>query len=375
VELIHPLLDWSMRLLSLPRQKGSGDMTKYGRPLKFGFSPNPTAADPTRPVQLACLAETLGLDYVGVQEHLYSADYHDTWTLLTAIGTATSRISLFTTVADLHLRSPSMLAKAAASLDLLTGGRLEVALDVGILWKQLVALGGEKGTDETALAALEEAMQVMHLMWIGDRSLHFKGAFYELAELEPGLAPARPVNIWLGVNEPQALALTGRLANGWIADCYPRLQPGDLAGLSKQLDDAATLAGRQHSEIQRVWNIKGTIGSQESTTYFEGSPRQWAEALAQLAVNVGIDTFLLMEGEDAEEQLERFALEVVPLTREVVEQAPGASITTGLSRAIQGAKASGPTRAEEETDNVDWVDATSMESFPASDPPASASFI
>jgi hypothetical protein len=81
-----------------------------------------------------------------------------------------------------------------------------------------------------------------------------------------------------------------------------------------------------------------------------------------------------MEGDNAEEQLRKFALEVAPRTRELVEQAPGGAVFYGLCRAYEGAGASGATLAEEETDNVDLVDETSMGSFPASDPPASNSF-
>jgi hypothetical protein len=89
---------------------------------------------------------------------------------------------------------------------------------------------------------------------------------------------------------------------------------------------------------------------------------------------VGIDTFILAESENAEEQLELFAREVIPLTRELAELAPGASPAFGLAHAYQGAAASGATPAEEESHEVDIVDETVMESFPASDPPASNSF-
>ena len=348
-------------------------MTKYGRRLRFGYVPIPTAVDPMRPLRLAAQAETLGLEYVGIQGHPYNAEHHDAWTLLAATGMATSHISLFINVADLPLRPPAMLAKAAASLDLLTGGRIEVGLAAGASWDQLVAMGGEKRSEKEALAALEEAIQVMRLMWSDEDSVRFAGKFYQLASLHPGPAPAHRIGIWLGGNEPQALALVGRLADGWIADHYPIIQPGNLAMLSKHVDDAAASAGRQPSEIQRIWNITGTIGNADSREIFQGSAKQWAESLAELAINVGIDTFLLMEGENAEEQLQKFALEVAPYMRELVE--PASAVPSGLARAHQGAGASGATPAEEKTGDVDWVDETSMESFPASDPPASSSTI
>jgi len=99
----------------------------YRRPIRFGYFLTPYA-DPSRPLQLAALADELGLDYVGVQDHPYQPRFHDTWTLLTAIAMRTQRISVFPDVVSLPLRPPAMLAKAAASLDLLSGGRLELGL-------------------------------------------------------------------------------------------------------------------------------------------------------------------------------------------------------------------------------------------------------
>jgi alkanesulfonate monooxygenase SsuD/methylene tetrahydromethanopterin reductase-like flavin-dependent oxidoreductase (luciferase family) len=323
---------------------------------------------------LAALAETLGLHYVGIQDHDDDADRHDIWTLLTAIGTATSRISLIAKGDDLPLRPPTLLAKAAASLDLLIGGRVELDLGARSFLAALTDPESEGRSDQEALAALEEALQVMRFVWSGERPIDFAGNFYPLTDAELGLTPARRIGIWLGVSEPHALALVGRLADGWIPDPYPLMQPHELASLSESLDNAAALAGREPSDLQRIWRITGIIANEESSTPFHGSAKQWAELLAHLALDVGIDTFLLVEGEDTEAQLEKFAREVVPLTRELVELAPGVTIKTGLTRAYQGAAASGATRAEEEDDDVDWVDETSMESFPASDPPASSSF-
>jgi alkanesulfonate monooxygenase SsuD/methylene tetrahydromethanopterin reductase-like flavin-dependent oxidoreductase (luciferase family) len=355
-------------------------MTKYGRGLRFGYCLLPTATEPTRPAQLAKLAETLGLNYIGIQGHEDDVDRHDTWTLLSAIGAATSRITLIAKGDDLPLRPPAALAKAAASLDLLTNGRVELDLGARAFLDAQTAMGNERDREKEALAALEEAIYLMRLLWSGERPLHFEGNFFAISDEEAALAPARRINIWLDVNEPQDLMLTGRIADGWIADDVPRLQPDELANLSRHIDDGMMMAGRKTTDLQRIWRISGTIADEESDLPFNGTAKQWAERLADLALNVGIDTFLLMEGkegkkgEDVEAQLEKFAREVVPLAQELVELAPGVTIESGISRAVQGAAASGPTRSEEETDNVDWVDETSMESFPASDPPASSSF-
>jgi hypothetical protein len=347
--------------------KGPCFMSKYQRLLRFGYSLRPTAEDLKQSLQLATLAEELGLDYVGIHDLPDNALDHDMWTLFTAIGVATSRISLFTNVADLQSRPPTMLAKAVASLDSLTGSRrVEVGLRAGALTNPIVDRGGEKSSDKEALDALEEAIQAMRLMWAGERSTSLT------ANEQSGSTSVQSIGIWLAAIEPHTLELAARLADGWIFASHLVIQPDALMMLSKQIDEAAASTGREASDIQRILNISGTIGNEDSDVPFQGSAKQWAESLARLALDVGIDTFLLLGGEDAEEQLEKFGKEVVPYTREIMAHAPG--VTTGLSRAYQGAAASGATPAEEETDDVDWVDETSMESFPASDPPASSSF-
>jgi alkanesulfonate monooxygenase SsuD/methylene tetrahydromethanopterin reductase-like flavin-dependent oxidoreductase (luciferase family) len=88
-------------------------------------------APATRPVELAVLSERVGLDLVTFQDHPYQAAFHDTWTLLTWVAARTERIQLSGNVLNLPLRPPAVLARAAASLDLLSGGRVGLGLGAG----------------------------------------------------------------------------------------------------------------------------------------------------------------------------------------------------------------------------------------------------
>ena len=85
------------------------------RDVKFGYFLVPDAEGPL--LSLAQEAEQLGLDYIGIQDHPYQRRFVDTWVLLSMIAAKTSRIGLFPDVANLPLRPPAVLAKAAASIN------------------------------------------------------------------------------------------------------------------------------------------------------------------------------------------------------------------------------------------------------------------
>ena len=142
--------------------------------VRFGYFLTPEA-DPTRPLELARLADELGFDLIGVQDHPYQRRFHDTWTLLTAIAVTTHQVSVFPDVASLPMRPPAMLAKAAATLDLLSGGRLELGLGAGAFWDAIVAMGGPRRGPGESIRALEEAIQVIRLMWSEQPAVRFSG--------------------------------------------------------------------------------------------------------------------------------------------------------------------------------------------------------
>src|SRR5438094_6775208 len=99
-------------------------MTDYGHPLKFGIVLSPSADSPAHLIAQARLADAEGLDLLGAIDHPYRPDFLDTLTLLTFVLGQTEHISVFPDVACLPLRPPALLAKAAASLALLSGDRV-----------------------------------------------------------------------------------------------------------------------------------------------------------------------------------------------------------------------------------------------------------
>ena len=132
----------------------------YGREIQFGVFVIPATMNPTRALDVASIADEVGFDLIGVQDHPYQWRFFDTITLLTAMAMRTHRITLFPDVASLPMRPPAVLAKAAASIDVLSGGRFELGLGAGGFWEAIKAMGGSMRTPGESVSAVEEAIQV-----------------------------------------------------------------------------------------------------------------------------------------------------------------------------------------------------------------------
>jgi len=214
----------------------------------------------------------------------------------------TERVTVFPDVANLPLRPPAMLAKAAASLDLLSGGRLELGLGAGGFWEAINAMGGPLRKPGESVQALEEAIEVIRLVWSGKRGLRYDGGFYQLAGLNGGPVPSHPIGIWLGAYKPRMLALIGRSADGWVPSLGP-LKPDELAAAAARIDAAARAAGRDPAAIRRLLNVGGNLS---------------ADQFAELALEYGFDTFMVGGWPDDKDGLQRFLEDVAPRVRELV---------------------------------------------------------
>jgi alkanesulfonate monooxygenase SsuD/methylene tetrahydromethanopterin reductase-like flavin-dependent oxidoreductase (luciferase family) len=278
-------------------------------PVRFGYFLVPAADAPL--LSMARRVEQLGLDYVAVQDHPYQRRFVDTWALLAMIAASTTTVRMFPDVANLPLRPPAVLAKAGASIDVLSGGRFELGLGAGSFWDAIEAWGGPRRSHAEALGALAEAIEVIRKIWSGERNLRFEGRYYRLAGANAGPVPAHDIGIWLGVYGPRALRLAARKADGWVPSF--RGDVARLAEMSARLDDGVAAAGRDPKDVRRVMNVNGTVSDGASEGPLRGPVEQWIEELTELVEDYGFDTFIFWgEGDD---QLERFAQEVVPALR------------------------------------------------------------
>jgi alkanesulfonate monooxygenase SsuD/methylene tetrahydromethanopterin reductase-like flavin-dependent oxidoreductase (luciferase family) len=290
----------------------------YGRPLRFGISVVPLSEQLGRIEDAVRAAEAGGLELVGIQDHPYQWRYVDTWTLIAWLAARTERLRFFPDVANLPLRPPAVLAKAVASLDALSGGRVELGLGAGSFWEAIGAMGGPVRGAGESVDALEEAIRIIRLAWSGERSVSFEGRHYRVKGWHPGAAPSRPIGIWLGAYKPRMLRLTGRLADGWVPS-LGQSTPEALGRAAATIDEAARAAGRDPASLQRLLNVGGAIDAPGDG--LSGPAADWIARLASLAVEQGFDTFVFWPPDNAPDHVERFAVEVAPAVRDAVERA------------------------------------------------------
>ena len=287
----------------------------YGQELRFGLFPTPNAASLDRVLLLAEVAEVSGLDLVTVQDHPYQARHVDAWTLLSVIAARSATLRVALNVANLPLRPPVVLAKSVATLDLVTGGRVDLGLGAGAFSDAIVAAGGNRLSAKESVDALEEGIEVIRQVWRDDvRSVHVEGKHHRVSGLHPGPAPAHPVEIWLGAYKPRMLRLTGRYADGWLPS-MGYADPDALAGMNETIDEAARKAGRDPAAVRRLYNVSGSFGP--GRRGLQGTPEDWADQLAVLALEQGMSTFIL--GTDDVDDVRRFGEEVAPLVRDLVD--------------------------------------------------------
>lgn len=302
-------------------------MTDYGRALEFGSFITPAAGSARGVMELTKASERAGLDYATFQDHPYQPAFFDTWTLLSYLAAQTSTIRLAANVHNLPLRPPAVLARSAASLDILSGGRIELGLGAGGFWDAIEAMGGGRLTPGQSVTALSEAIDVIKGIWdAGNRERFvYEGEFYKINGAKRGPAPAHDMEIWLGGYKPRMLRLIGTKATGWLPSLSYLPDLKDLSVANAAIDQAALKAGRDPKVIRRLLNVGGQITNAPTSKPLVGPVQQWIDDLVSMALEHGMDTFIL--GGDSVQMLEIYGNEIIPAVREIVAQERG---TNGL---------------------------------------------
>jgi iron-sulfur cluster repair protein YtfE (RIC family) len=276
-------------------------MPDYRQDLQFGVFIPPVADRASDVIELARLADAVGLDLVTFQDHPYQPSFLDTWTLLSVVAAETTHVRVAPNVANLPLRQPAVLARSAASLDILSGGRVELGLGAGAFWDGIEAMGGRKLTPGESVDALDEAVDVIRAIWDPSTPVRHRGTHYAVNGAKPGPAPAHPIEIWLGAYKPRMLRLTGEKADGWLPS-QSYLDMSTLGELNARIDDAAVKAGRSPAEVRRLLNV---------------DPGMEPQRLAKLTLEHGFGTFILAV--QSADDIRSFAEEIAPRVRDLVD--------------------------------------------------------
>jgi probable F420-dependent oxidoreductase len=284
----------------------------------FGLGVTTSAAPGDDPVRDAREAEELGFDFVSASDHpCGSTPTHETWTMLTWIAAATTRIRLATRVLGVPYRPPAMVAKMAETLDRLSGGRLILGLGGGYADEEFRAFGLGVPTPRDKVDGMTEAIEIARGLW-SRPSFTYVGRLYhtEDADLEP--KPERRIPIWLGTYGPRALDATGRLADGWIPSlgfAPPELIPP----MRDRILAAAERAGRDPGEVTLAYNVAVSVGGTNSDqSVVSGSPGEIAERLRGFAELGFTSMNFVPSGPDPRGQAELLATEVLPALRAAV---------------------------------------------------------
>src|SRR5690349_11831375 len=156
-------------------------MADYGHELLFGSFLTPAAERADEILTLARISDRAELDLVSVQDHPYQPRFLDTWTLLSVIAAQTENVRVMPNVANLPLRPPAVLARSVATLDILSGGRVELGLGAGAFWTAIGAIGGPHLSAAESVEALDEGIQIIRAMWrAGGPAVRLKGKHYQL---------------------------------------------------------------------------------------------------------------------------------------------------------------------------------------------------
>ncbi|NMO51917.1 LLM class flavin-dependent oxidoreductase [Actinoplanes sp. TBRC 11911] len=307
-------------------------MPDYGHELQFGAFITPAADQPERAVALAEVSEAAGLDLATFQDHPYNPGFLDTWTLLGWVAARTSAIHVTGNVLNVPLRPPGVLARAAASLDRLSGGRLEMGIGAGAFPDAAQGMGAPVRGTGAAIDALSEAIDIMRGVWdeTAPGPVRLTGEHHRV-QMRRGPAPAHDIGIWLGAYKPKMLRLTGRKADGWLPS-YDYVRSPGIRDANKIIDDAAAEAGRDPREIRRLLNLMRPV------ELLRGDPGALVDRLLPLVLEEGFSTFIV--GGDDPRALQILGQEVAPALREAVARerasAGVARTASALARRVPG---------------------------------------
>lgn len=274
--------------------------------MKFGVTiPNNWGVDnPQHVVAMGPVAEELGYDSVWVMDHLFNAGYirerlddkpyYHPLATLSYLAATTKRVTLGTSVLVLPYHNPVELAKYAATLDHMSGGRVLLGVGVGAMTEEFAALGipfRQRG------ALTNECIAVMKELWTSPDP-RYQSQRWNFSDLKFSPKPLQKPSIplWIGGSSPGAMQRTATMGDGW----HPTgLSPDEFRLASQEVRRLTAAAGRDPDAITMSIRVEVEAHGRPSSTRAQGRARLPGDNLEQLTAGVrayqdaGVDHLVL----------------------------------------------------------------------------------
>lgn len=266
------------------------------------FPQTEIGTDPTMIRDYAQAAESLGYDYILVYDHVLGANvaarrgwrgpythehmFHEPFVLFGHLAACTRRIELVTGILILPQRQTALVAKQAAEVDVLSGGRLRFGIGVGWNDVEYEALGADF---RTRGARVKEQIEVLRALWT-QSSVTFHGRWHHISDAGINPLPVqRPIPLWMGGESDVVLRRAARLADGWISSRGIQAPADRPAGPSREEQ-----VSRLRQYLSKAGRDPATLGIEGRVALRQSGPEEWRRQIDAWrglgATHVGLDT-------------------------------------------------------------------------------------
>ena len=295
-------------------------MSQSSNPIRFGL--NPRGFTEYEGIVAVCrAAEAAGFEAVAFSDRPPETNFEG-WTLATAVATATERVTVTHSTLNVPYRYPALLAKMAASLDVIAGGgRVRLTLGAAAQEDHATTFGIPWGAPGERVDGLIDTIAILRGLWAND-SFTYEGKRYSVNEAVVNPRPSGgSLPIFIGALRPRMLRLVGTAADGWLKNGGWPTSPDAYAQLQEQVDRGAEQAGRDPATIRRVVNCNAYVGDADPNSALAptlgaaggllGTPDQIFEII-EAHREAGVDTFHVQFANDIiHEQLPAFGEQII----------------------------------------------------------------
>ncbi|MEE8518900.1 MAG: LLM class flavin-dependent oxidoreductase [Dehalococcoidia bacterium] len=290
-------------------------MARSKNPVRFGINPRGISYD--RMVTVAKAAEKAGFETMSFSDRPPESNLEG-WTVATAVAAVTEKIIVTHSTLNVPFRSPALVAKMAASLDVITGGgRVLLTIGAGGQEGHAKSIGARWGTPGERIEDLIDAIAIMRGLWAND-TFSYEGKRFNAVDGSVDPKPvAGSIPIFIGAGKPRMLKLVGSTADGWIKNGGWPESPEAYAELQSHVERGAEAAGRDPGTLRRVVNCSAYVGTADpgASGGLTGTADQVLD-IVEKHREAGIDTFHVgFQSDMLDEQIPAFGEQIIAKLR------------------------------------------------------------